>query len=59
MKVLYEHSIDDKHSLFEGLTDNYIRVVSESQEDIKGKIIETTLLELKKDYLEGKIEIVF
>lgn len=55
MKVLYEHSINDDHSLFEGLTDNYIRVFSESQEDIKGKIIETTLLKMEKDYLEGKI----
>lgn len=54
MKVLYEHPIDEKASLFEGLTDNYIRVVSESQTDIKGKIVETTLLELKEDYLLGK-----
>ena len=55
MKVLYEHPFNKKDTLFEGLTDNYIRVVSESQEDIKGKIIETALLELKEDYLEGKI----
>jgi len=55
MEVLYEHSVDDKHSLFEGLTDNYIRVFSESQEDIKGKIIETALLKMKEDYLEGEI----
>jgi len=37
------------------LTDNYIRVVSESQEDIKGKIIETVLMELKEDYMTGRI----
>lgn len=55
LKVLYEHPIDDKDSAFEGLTDNYIRVVSESQEDLKGKIIETTLLELREDYMTGKI----
>ncbi len=53
--VLYERSIDEKNSLYEGLTDNYIRVVSESQSDIKGKIIETTLLELREDYMAGKI----
>jgi threonylcarbamoyladenosine tRNA methylthiotransferase MtaB len=53
--VLYEHVIDDEQLLFEGLTDNYIRVVSESQEDIKGKIIETILMELKEDYMLGRI----
>ncbi|MEA4848550.1 MAG: tRNA (N(6)-L-threonylcarbamoyladenosine(37)-C(2))-methylthiotransferase MtaB [Clostridiaceae bacterium] len=55
MSVLYEHSIDDKGTFFEGLTDNYIRVVSESQEDIKGKIIGTALLGLKEDYMTGRI----
>lgn len=55
VKVLYEQPIDEKSSLFEGLTDNYIRVVSESQKDIKGKIIETVLEELKEDYISGKI----
>lgn len=53
--VLYEQPFDGQKSLFEGLTDNYIRVVSESQEDIKGKIIETVLMELKEDYLTGRI----
>lgn len=55
MKVLYERPIDKKDNFFEGLTDNYIRVVSESGQDLKGKIIETELLGLKEDYLEGKI----
>ncbi len=53
--VLYEQPFDGQKSLFEGLTDNYIRVVSESQEDIKGKIIETVLAELKEDYMTGRI----
>ena len=53
MKVLYEQSIDEKNSVFEGLTENYIRVVSESQENLKGKIIEVTLLELKENYMIG------
>lgn len=56
VKVLYEHSIAGNPNIFEGLTDNYIRVASESQTDVKGKIIETTLLESKKDYVTGKVE---
>lgn len=59
MKVLYERQIDDKGFFFEGLTDNYIRVVSESRDDIKGKIIETALLEMKEDYLSGTIQNVY
>ncbi|HYF82360.1 MAG TPA: tRNA (N(6)-L-threonylcarbamoyladenosine(37)-C(2))-methylthiotransferase MtaB [Clostridia bacterium] len=54
--VLYERPIDEKSSLYEGLTDNYIRVVSESQSDIKGKIIETILVELREDSMAGKIK---
>lgn len=56
MKVLYEQPIDEKGALYEGLTDNYIRVVSESGSDIKGKILETVMLELKEDSLSGKIK---
>lgn len=55
LKVLYEQPIDDTKVLYEGLTDNYIRVVSESADDIKGKIIETLLLESKDDYVLGQI----
>lgn len=55
MKVLYEQPINDENLLYEGLTDNYIRVVSESRQDIKGKIIETTLEELKDDFIIGCI----
>lgn len=57
MKVLYEHSLDENNDYYEGLTDNYIRVVSESPEDIKGKIIDTRLVALKKDHVEGRIKI--
>jgi threonylcarbamoyladenosine tRNA methylthiotransferase MtaB len=55
MKVLYEHAIDSNNILYEGLTDNYIRVVSESHQDLKGKIIETSLLKIKDDYIIGQI----
>ncbi len=55
MKVLYEKQTDDKSLVFEGLTDNYIRVVTESHRDLKGKLIETALMEIKEDYLVGKV----
>jgi threonylcarbamoyladenosine tRNA methylthiotransferase MtaB len=56
MKVLYEHPFNKKDCFFEGFTDNYISVVSESQKDIKGKIIETELLELRDNYVAGRIK---
>lgn len=55
MKVLYEQPVNEESLLYEGLTDNYIRVASESHDDIKGKIIETVLLEQKDDYILGQI----
>lgn len=57
MTVLYEHSQEENNDYFEGLTDNYVRVVSESPEDIKGKIIDTKLVALKEDHIEGRIKV--
>jgi len=57
MTVLYENSLGENNGCYEGLTDNYIRVVSESPEDIKGKIIDTRLVGLKEDHVEGRIKI--
>jgi threonylcarbamoyladenosine tRNA methylthiotransferase MtaB len=55
MQVLYEQAIGEKSLRYEGLTDNYIRVVSESHQDIKGKILETILLEPREDFVLGEI----
>lgn len=55
MPVLYEQTAESNGTLYEGLTDNYIRVVTESQTDIKGKIINTKLVDLKEDYVMGKL----
>ena len=55
LEVLYEQKFDKKSNNFEGLTDNYIKVISESAYDIKGKIIKTSLMEVKEDYIIGKI----
>lgn len=53
MKVLFEQKIGN--NCYEGLTDNYMRVVAESNLDIKGQIIDTLLVEIKEDYCSGNI----
>ncbi len=56
MPVLYEQANNAEGTSFEGLTDNYIRVVSESQSDLKGKIIDTRLVALREDGMDGSVE---
>lgn len=53
MEVLYETKIGE--DLYEGLTDNYIKVLAISREDLRNKLINTYMEELKDDYLMGKI----
>lgn len=55
MKVLFEQKAWEEGNFYEGLTDNYIRVIAESTEDIKGKLLPVELKELKDDFVEGKI----
>lgn len=53
MTVLFEQKVAEDSSCFEGLTDNYIRVIAETPTDIKGKILPVKLTALKEDYMEG------
>ncbi|NLM44622.1 MAG: tRNA (N(6)-L-threonylcarbamoyladenosine(37)-C(2))-methylthiotransferase MtaB [Clostridiales bacterium] len=56
LKVLYEQQIDDSSKYYEGLTDNYIRVIAEAAYDIKGEIIDTQLKSIKDDIMLGTLE---
>ncbi|MGB7606029.1 MAG: tRNA (N(6)-L-threonylcarbamoyladenosine(37)-C(2))-methylthiotransferase MtaB [Lutisporaceae bacterium] len=56
MDVLFEPKMRESDNSYEGHTDNYIRVIAQSNEDIKGKIISVKLISVKDDYLEGIIE---
>ena len=57
MDVLFEYMIHEQGSIYEGHTDNYIRVFAESVKDIKGIICTVELKAIKEDYVEGKISI--
>lgn len=53
MEVLFEDRIDDK--FIEGHTINYLKVLVESPNELKGSIINTHILELKGNCLVGKL----
>ena len=56
LKVLYEQQVDDSSKYYEGLTDNYIRVIAEAAYDIKGEIVNTQLKSIKGDIMVGILE---
>jgi len=51
--VLYEKKINGDDELYEGYTDNYIKVVSKSDRDIEGQIVKTKICEHKLEALIG------
>jgi threonylcarbamoyladenosine tRNA methylthiotransferase MtaB len=55
MEVLYEQKLQDSQDKYEGYTPNYIKVVSESRENIEGEILKTKLEKSGKDYVIGNI----
>ncbi|MDP4176735.1 MAG: tRNA (N(6)-L-threonylcarbamoyladenosine(37)-C(2))-methylthiotransferase MtaB [Bacillota bacterium] len=56
MDVLYEKNSDNDKNLYEGYTSNYIKVVTESKQNIIGKIISTKLLYCSNELMKGIIE---
>lgn len=54
-KVLFEQEDPNRNGCYEGLTDNYIRVFAQSNEDIKGQIKSVLLERTYKNHMEGKI----
>lgn len=56
VKVLLEQEVKGKENIFEGYTENYIKVQVEKTENIKsGDIIECRIEKAHKDFAEGKI----
>jgi threonylcarbamoyladenosine tRNA methylthiotransferase MtaB len=55
LDVLFEHKVEGQSSIYEGLTDNYIRVFAASEQDIKGIILPVELKAIKEDHMEGML----
>ena len=55
MMVLYEESHGEKENHYVGYTENYIKVVTESCEDLSGKIVKTYLTSVEEENMIGKL----
>jgi threonylcarbamoyladenosine tRNA methylthiotransferase MtaB len=55
LDVLVEQPIEDESRLYEGLTDNYIRVVFPGREEMRGELVRVRAGGLKGSLLEGRI----
>lgn len=55
LKVLYEQRSRAIKGYYEGFTDNYIKVLVPTGENLKNKLIETKLLESREDYIIGRV----
>ncbi len=53
MPVLFEQEAKDREGYYEGLTPNYIRVLSKGDNGIVGNILSVKLLEAGKDFILG------
>ncbi|QZY56544.1 tRNA (N(6)-L-threonylcarbamoyladenosine(37)-C(2))-methylthiotransferase MtaB [Crassaminicella profunda] len=53
--VLFETTSNEKEDHYEGLTDNYIRVLCQSNENLEGKILKVTLEKISGEVVIGKI----
>ena len=57
-KVLYEQEVLKESGVYEGYTENYIKVQSKYSDDsIIGKVAETIIEKVGNDYAEGIIKI--
>ncbi len=52
--VLYEQESRDVKGCYEGLTDNYIRVLVDTREELNNQIISTRLTASREDYMMGE-----
>lgn len=55
MYVLYEQKHNGLSNIYEGYTPNYIKVVSQSNENIQDNILKTELTEINDEYIKGNI----
>ncbi|MEG1257043.1 tRNA (N(6)-L-threonylcarbamoyladenosine(37)-C(2))-methylthiotransferase MtaB [Clostridium sp.] len=55
MKVLYEEPLKGKDNHYVGYTENYIKVITASTEDLSGKILSTKIVGVERENMIGRI----
>ncbi|EQB88253.1 threonylcarbamoyladenosine tRNA methylthiotransferase MtaB [Clostridium punense] len=53
--VLYEEEVKGRENYYIGYTPNYIKVITHSEKDLKGKILPTKLMAVESENMIGKI----
>lgn len=53
--VLFEKKVADHEDLYEGYTENYMRVVAHSSENVEGKILNVHLKNIEGDFIIGEV----
>lgn len=55
MDVLYEEEVKGREKYYIGYTPNYIKVITHSEEDLKGRILSTKLMSAESENMIGEI----
>lgn len=55
MKVLFEQLVNGSENIYEGYTENYIKVLVKSEKNLEDKILEVKLTSVKEGYALGTI----
>lgn len=55
MSVLYEEKVSGSENSYVGYTENYLKVITESSEDISGKIVPTKVIAVEAEHMLGEI----
>lgn len=55
MSVLYEEKVSGSENSYVGYTENYLKVITNSSEDISGKIVPTKVISVEAEHMIGEV----
>ncbi|WP_040195030.1 tRNA (N(6)-L-threonylcarbamoyladenosine(37)-C(2))-methylthiotransferase MtaB [Clostridium culturomicium] len=55
MSVLYEEKVSESENSYVGYTENYLKVITNSSEDISGKIVPTKVISVEAEHMIGEV----
>ena len=56
LEILIEHSRDKDSGLLKGLSDNYISVLMDETDDLKGKLVKVKIKQVETNFTVGEAE---
>ncbi|MDU4888961.1 MAG: tRNA (N(6)-L-threonylcarbamoyladenosine(37)-C(2))-methylthiotransferase MtaB [Clostridium sp.] len=55
MSVLYEEKVSGSENSYVGYTENYLKVITNSSEDVSGKIVPTKVISVEAEHMIGEV----